>query len=751
MLLAGLLFVPTGMVPAQTLELSRTVDNPAQAGAGFGHAMASLGDVDGDGAPDFVVGAPFASPDQGMGQGQVFVVSGATGAFIHTVNYPDVQAQFSSATFGWSVAGLGDVNGDGIPDFAVGAPGQSTQTSLGTIFVGRVFVFSGSNGGWLFAVDNVASTPDALFGWAIAAVGDLNGDGVRELAVGAPAQGASMQGQVVVFSGANGARLRALENPTMPQQFTFFGGALTSADDVNGDGVDDIAVGAPEQNSQGRVFVFSGADGASLGALDSPTPQFGGAFGEALALMGDVNGDGLADLAVGAPGQNQGNFSRAGQVFVFGGVSAPATTPFSAAPVRTLDVPNPNTVSGTLFGRTLAAVGDFDGDGLADVAVGARDHDIPDLPGSTINSGAGVGQAYVFTSIDGGVVTLDIPVAGPNANAGFGHQVVAVENASGGERYLAVSAPNQNVGTQSGLGQVFVYALPAAGGSTPPPPPTNDTTPPTLTVLPHVVAEATSPDGAVVHYPSPTVTDDQDPAPAVACAPAAGSRFPLGASTVRCTATDRAGNGAAANFTVTVRDSTAPQTTVLSAVDGNKKSVSSGDSTLSSQLTVKFGGSDAVGVEGYYCSWDGEPYSPCTSPLTKSNLRKGRHVFGVWARDGARNGDDSPATLEWTILTKGQAVKELKRSAKELELSRREWAKLHKLLREIKERLTDRRQSNDKKVCDELGDVMKLVAKQERAGVLTSEEGEPLRHMAESLKLNIGCRVKSWHAGHRHR
>lgn len=744
LLLVVLLFSPISIVRGQTLL--RAVNGPAQEGAGFGQAMASLGDVNADGIPDFAVGAPF-----GAGVGQIFVISGANGAVLHTLT-PNLDF---SALFGWAIAGMGDVNRDGVPDFAVSAPTQSAGASFG-----RVFVFSGQDGASLFVIDNPAPVGDGFFGWAIASVGDLNGDGIRELVVGAPAHGLNGQGQAFVFSGVDGAWIRDLTDPALLAG-AFFGGAL-AAGDVNGDGVDDIAVGAPEQNgSRGQVFIFNGVNGDRLGIVDNPTPQAGAIFGEALAIVGDVNGDGLGDLAVGAPGQNVSvgglTVFRAGKVYVF--VAGPSG--MADHHLVTFDVPNPDdsvTSPGfTSFGRSLTVVGDYDGDGVPDIVVGSRDHDIPDLPDSPINSGAGVGKAYLFSGATGALlVTLPDqgnPAVPTNANSNFGYQVAMVENAGGtGERYLVVSAPGQNV-NGAALGQVFQYAMPSGSGN--PPPPANDTTPPTLSVPGPVVAEATSSTGALVNYPSPTATDNEDPAPVVSCLPASGSTFPLGSTPVTCRASDRSGNGASAGFQVTVRDSTPPDTRILldaSVVDGQGRRLKLGDSTLSSAITVDFVGTDAVGVTSYQCSWDGGSYSPCTSPLTRSGLGTGTHVFRVRALDARDNVDPSPATFEWTILSKGQAAKELKRSAKELELSRREKAKLTALLREIKERLNDRRRSNDKSVCDELGAVVKYMVKKEHAGVLTSAETAPLRQLAESLKVSIGCRARhGWHAGHRHR
>ena len=140
------------------------------------------------------------------------------------------------------------------------------------------------------------------FGLALAGVGDVDGDGVPDLAVGAPEQG-----RVFLFSGATGQRLRTLNNPT-PQAGARFGRALAGVGDVDGDGVPDLTVGAPGQDvegrdTQGQVFLFSGATGQQLRTLNNPTPQAGARFGRELAGVGDVDGDGVSDLAVGAPFQ----------------------------------------------------------------------------------------------------------------------------------------------------------------------------------------------------------------------------------------------------------------------------------------------------------------------------------------------------------------------------------------------------------------------------------------------------------------
>jgi hypothetical protein len=182
----------------------------------------------------------------------------------------------------------------------------------------------------LFRVDDPRRQALAHFGLALAGVGDIDGDGVPDLAAGAPYQNVAGQGdrgQVFLFSGASGARLRTL-NDTVPQAGAYFGFALAGVGDVDGDGVPDLAVGAPNkevagQDAQGQVFVFSGASGQLVLTLTKPSPQAQAQFGWTLAGVGDVDGDGVPDLAVGAPfqdvydRQDQKRVVEPGRAFVF--------------------------------------------------------------------------------------------------------------------------------------------------------------------------------------------------------------------------------------------------------------------------------------------------------------------------------------------------------------------------------------------------------------------------------------------------
>ncbi|MGH8567369.1 MAG: FG-GAP-like repeat-containing protein, partial [Gammaproteobacteria bacterium] len=187
--------------------------------------------------------------------------------------------------------------GDGKPDLLVG-----------TDFGQRAFVFSGVDGSVLRTLVNPQG---GSFRGPVAGIGDVNSDGVPDFLVGAPIQivAGIVTGRAFVFNGADASLLRLLDNPN-PSGFAGFGSALSAAGDVNGDGVPDLLVGAA---GQGRAFVFNGADASLLLTL---TADSSGGFGEVVAGIGDVDGDGAPDFLVGAPDQSVGGRFRQGRAFV---------------------------------------------------------------------------------------------------------------------------------------------------------------------------------------------------------------------------------------------------------------------------------------------------------------------------------------------------------------------------------------------------------------------------------------------------
>lgn len=251
----------------------RTLDNQAPgSNARLGAAVASAGDVDGDGRADIVVGAPGVAGAPGVKQ--AFVFSGETGAVIHVR-----QGLGNPWQFGDVVAGLSDHNGDGTNDFAVGESLPKVSASPDTSLM---HVFSGVDGSLLRSVEAVPAAGVGSGATAIASIADLNGDGVAEVlaAIDGPAS--------LVHSGAD---LRVLR--------THAGAARAAANvgDVDGDSFADYALGFPGRRP-GVVEVFSGRGGNIVRVVRGPASDDG--FGSSVAGVGDVNGDGRADLLIGA-------------------------------------------------------------------------------------------------------------------------------------------------------------------------------------------------------------------------------------------------------------------------------------------------------------------------------------------------------------------------------------------------------------------------------------------------------------------
>lgn len=271
----GKVFVYSGATGATLHTITSTAAN-----ARFGCSVAGLGDVNADGFGDFVVGAR-THPTRG----RAFVLSGQTGAVIHTLSgSPGAQA------FGTVVGCAGDVNNDGVPDIVVGDPSDSTLIDTG----GAAFVFSGATGALLHS--SFGATEYGSLGSAVDGVGDLDADGFDDVAVAAPDEGSNYEGVVRVHSGQDWSVIRTL---TGDQPFTELGISAAGVGDATGDGVPDILVGAPNEEPKGSVKLFSGSTGALVRSV--PGLWENGEFGAAVAGAGDLNGDGLADLLVGSP------------------------------------------------------------------------------------------------------------------------------------------------------------------------------------------------------------------------------------------------------------------------------------------------------------------------------------------------------------------------------------------------------------------------------------------------------------------
>jgi dipeptidyl aminopeptidase/acylaminoacyl peptidase len=185
-------------------------------------------------------------------------------------------------------------------------------------------------------------------------------------------------------------------------------------------------------------------------------------------------------------------------------------------------------------------------------------------------------------------------------------------------------------------------------------PPEGDTTPPIITVPEDITEEATSPEGASVSF-EVTAEDDVDGPTDVDCDHNSGETFPIGETVVTCNAEDLVGNPAEESFTIKVQDTTAPDVEITDAVDRRRNAeIPDGGTTPINYIRVTFEATDAVGVEKTECSLDGQPFTPCTSPVVYDRLSRSTHDFTVRSTDAAGNTGEDEFT--WTVRNPSAAA-----------------------------------------------------------------------------------------------
>ncbi len=353
--------------------------------------------------------------------------------------------------FGEAVSTAGDVNGDGYSDVLVGAMGYDN----GQPDEGKVFVYYGSAQGLSKTANWSAqgNQAGALFGSAVAAAGDVNGDGFGDILIGARNYNAGQQaaGRVFLYYGsAQGLADAPGWTASGDQDGDQFGIAVAAAGDVNHDGYSDVLIGASWYDNQavdaGRVFVYHGsADGLSTAPdWTADGNQANGFFGSALAGAGDVNGDGYGDVLIGAYGYDLRE-GMEGQALVYVGsaeglLPTPAWTAYGDQ-------------KGACLGGSVSTAGDVNKDGYSDILVGPSE-----------NCGGLESRAFAFYGSAGG------PSAAPDwsadsgqAESDFGTALAAAGDFNGdGTSDIIIGAPRYDNG-QEDEGQVFVYHGSAAG------------------------------------------------------------------------------------------------------------------------------------------------------------------------------------------------------------------------------------------------------------------------------------------------
>ncbi|WP_457652183.1 T9SS type A sorting domain-containing protein [Rhodocaloribacter sp.] len=426
----------------------------------FGNGLAVIGDLDGDMVPDLVVGAPL--DDDGGGAsfsdfGAVYVlfmnadgtvkgfqkISATAGGFTGGIGQGD--------NFGTGAAALGDLDGDGVPDLAVGTPLDDD----GGADRGAVYVLFMNTDGTVKASRKISDTEGGFtgtlhdqdyFGWSVAALGDLDGDTVPDLAVGARVDddGGTNRGAVwILFMNTDGTVKGEQKISSTSGGFTGsltdsaeFGVSVAPLDDLDGDTVPDLAVGADRDDDTGSVWILflntdgtvkaeqeiNGASGGFTGTLDS-----GDGFGFGVANLGDFDGDTVPDLAVGVPFDDDGGvttFVDRGAVWVL--LMNPDGTVRNNYKISDTEGGFTGTLDDTdHFGWTLAALGDLDGDMVPDLVASAPLDD---------DGGSDRGAVYVLflddavlpvelaafeARADGPAVVLRWRTASETNNAGF--------------------------------------------------------------------------------------------------------------------------------------------------------------------------------------------------------------------------------------------------------------------------------------------------------------------------------------------
>jgi predicted protein tyrosine phosphatase len=488
---------------AQFFDLS-TLDGkngfiiPGEKDDNLGYSVSSTGDINGDGIGDLVIGSPLSDPDGKSNAGVTYVIFGSTEGFDLTLNPSTlgtkgfvINGDQAGDQSGRSVSNIGDINGDGVDDLAIGAPFSSINGDDS----GAAYIIFGSKQSDYFSnpielsdlgskgliIKGSNSAHNA--GWAVSSAGDFNGDGINDLLIGATNRGDNRNGESYVIFGKEGGFSSTIDLSNIglndglkiiSDDLNNLGYSVSDAGDINQDGIDDLIIGAPyadpDGNNSGISYVIYGRridtenpiteNTINVSHLDSNNDFTGFTIngqnedqsGFFVSKAGDINGDGIADLIIGARDGNPNNKEFAGRAYV---VFCKQDNMGDNFDLSDLNGSNGFTINGIAAfdnaGWSVSDLGDINDDGIDDIIIGAN------------NANSNSGQSYViYGSKNGFSSTFELSnlngtngfiISGIAENSNLGHSVSGAGDVNGdGVKDLIISAPFAN----SGAGAAYV-------------------------------------------------------------------------------------------------------------------------------------------------------------------------------------------------------------------------------------------------------------------------------------------------------